>query len=43
MKETNEKLQNIINKLRKEKREARIIVLKSGKIIILTENTKTKK
>jgi len=42
VKQENKKLQDIINRLKKEKKEARIIVFKNGKIVVLTEEIKEK-
>ncbi len=39
----NEKLRNIIKKLKKNKKQARIIVFRNGEIIVLTENSEEKK
>jgi len=41
-KELNKKLQDIINKLKKEKKQVRIIAFKNGQIIILAENPEEK-
>jgi len=42
-KESNKKLQDVINDLKKEKKQARIIAFKNGQIIVLTEETEGKK
>lgn len=41
-KELNKKLHDIINKLKREKKQARIIAFKNGKIVVLTEGSEEK-
>jgi len=42
-KKTNKELKEIINKLKKERKQARVLMLKNGKIIVLKDYRDTKK
>lgn len=41
-KELNKKLQDVIDELKKEKKQARIIAFKNGQIVVLTEDSEEK-